>query len=118
MSSTIKRVLALLLALAIVFPPAAQAGSLKLGMKFTAARKLLLSQSWQPVNVHSGEAYEYIGIETALAKAQVLEVDSCAIDRPLCIFNYRKDTACLRLITRGERLTDMRVESWSDACPN
>lgn len=97
--------------------PAAQAGTLNKGVSFTEARVQLIGRGWTPVNVHASDNYEYIGTETALIGAHIDEVESCAMDRPMCIFNYRRGRRCLRLVTQGEELPDMRVESWSFRCP-
>jgi hypothetical protein len=109
---------ALLLALVMTLPAIVQAKEISIGMKFRTARKLLITEAWQPVDVHAGEAYEYMGTETALAKANIHELESCAMDRPLCIFNYRKGEACLRLVTEGEHINSMRVRSWTSDCPD
>lgn len=98
--------------------PCAYAGGLKKGAFFSDARAQLVKQGWRPVDTHTGEAFEPIGLESELLAAQILEVESCAVDRPLCIFNYKRDKRCLRVITTGEELSELRVQSWSSTCPN
>ena len=110
-------VVAVLSALAVFAVPSAQAGPLKKGAPFAQARTQLVKEGWRPVNVHAGEDYDYLGVETALIEAKILEVESCAVDRALCIFNYQRGKRCLRVVTSGEELPSMSVESWSSRCP-
>lgn len=112
-----KLVAIVLLILSILAVPVVQAGTLRKGIPFTQARTQLIKHGWRPVNIHAGESYEYIGTETALIESHIYELESCAVDRPLCIFNYHRGKRCLRLVTHGEVLPDMRVESWSSSCP-
>ena len=89
----------------------------KPGMRFLKARAMLQASGWRPVDVHLKDGYEFIGVEKRLKARHVDEVESCAIDRGLCIFNYKQGARCMRLIARGEKVGGMRVESWSHACP-
>jgi len=93
------------------------AGALRKGESFEQVRANLIERGWKPINVHAGESYVYIGTESVLIAAHVDEAESCAVDRPLCIFNYRRGTRCLRLMTQGETLPNMRVAGWSYRCP-
>lgn len=68
--------------------PSAYASSLKKGGLLTEARAQLIKRGWRPVDRRAWEAYEPIGVETELRAARIMEVESCAIDRPLCIFSY------------------------------
>jgi hypothetical protein len=86
-------------------------------MAFLKARAMLQASGWRPVDVHLDDAYEFIGVEKKLKARHVDEVESCAMDRGLCIFNYKKRARCIRLIARGEEIGGMRVDSWSHACP-
>jgi hypothetical protein len=92
-------------------------GELTQGMPFPAVRRLLLASQWQPVSVAQGADHAYLGVEHALIAARIREVESCAIDKAVCIFNYARGGRCLRLFTQGEAITDMRVSHWTDACP-
>lgn len=103
--------------LALVSATGAQAQDLIAGERFSAARSRLIERGWRPVNVHRGESAEYIGTEAALIAADVLEVEGCAIDRARCIFNYARGRRCLRVITSGEEVAALRIESWSPNCP-
>src|SRR5476651_623356 len=95
------------------FSTSAVAKELEEGMHLIAARKLLISKGWRPIKTNP----VYGGTEKILINAHIKEVESCAMDTPLCIFNYKKDDKCLRLYTEGEEIKDMRVTSWSDDCP-
>lgn len=106
--------LALLL---VAFSACAKEIDLRPGMAFLKARAMLQASGWRPVDVHVDDGYEFIGVEKKLKARHVDEVESCAIDRGLCIFNYKKSARCIRLIARGEEVGGMRVVSWSPACP-
>jgi hypothetical protein len=95
----------------------ASTDGLKKGQGFLKARKALQEHGWKPVDVHASDGYEFIGVERILRDSKIYEVDSCAIDKALCIFSYKKNGKCLRLLTHGEELTDMKVDSWSNDCP-
>ena len=111
-----KEIVFMMLLAGIVFPANVYAKQLKKGMTLSAARSLLIHKGWRAVNVHDGEKYEYVGIENVLIKANFKEVESCAIDKAVCIFNYKKGDKCLRLFTHGEEIRDMRVISWTCDC--
>lgn len=110
-------VVAALSVLSVLAWPDAQAGTLKKGAPFMATRAQLLKEGWRPVNVHAGEEYPYMGTESALIEAKVVEVESCAVDRPLCILHYQRDKRCLRVITSGEEVPSMTIDSWTSRCP-
>lgn len=118
MRSFAKKAICLLILVLLAFPSAGYSDELKKGMKFLAARKLLIKSKWQPVNVHKDKDYTFIGVENELIKAHIEEVENCAIDKAICQFNYRKKNKCLRLFTQGERIEDMRVYHWTDECPD
>ncbi len=90
---------------------------LRVGMPFLEARSVLQKAHWMPVDVHTNDGYEFIGVERKLKDRNIDEVESCAIDAAICIFNYRKNQECIRLLTHGEEINDMRVRSWSNTCP-
>ena len=85
---------------------------------FERTRRMLIDENWQPVNIHKTDGYEYTGSERRLLKKGYHEVESCAMDKPYCIFNYAKNGECLRLITFGEQIKDMKTYQWSDECPS
>jgi len=94
---------------------------LKTGMSFSHARKLLLKKGWTPVHLHSKSLASEVGTqEGILIKKGIYEVDICSMDAgALCNLFYKKKQACLRVTTRGETLTYMRVIDWETAssCP-
>jgi NAD-dependent dihydropyrimidine dehydrogenase PreA subunit len=106
--------LALLL---VAFNACAKEIDLRPGMAFLKARAMLQAGGWRPVDMHANDGYEFIGVEKKLKARHVNEIESCAIDRGLCIFNYKKSARCIRLIARGEDVGGMRIDSWSHACP-
>ena len=114
----IKIVVYLLLLVVIFIPVAVHAKDLKKGMSFLAARKLLIHKGWNPINVHDGMNFPYIGIDKTLIIAHIEEVEACAMDRAVCIFNYKKGEKCFRLFTQGEEIKDMRVTYWTNDCPD
>ena len=111
-----KKVIHLLLLLVVVSSTAVHAKELKKGMPFLTARHALINAGWLPINVHEDKTYPYIGTENDLIDAHIKEVEHCAMDQPLCIFNYKKNDKCLRLFTRGEEIKDMRVYHWTYEC--
>jgi len=112
------KIAVLLLLLLVFFPPVAvHSRELKKGMSFLSARKLLIHNGWRPINAHEGEKFRYMGgIDGTLIDAHILEVESCAMDKALCIFNYKKGAKCLRLFTQGEEIKNMRVTHWKYVC--
>ncbi|MBC8017318.1 MAG: hypothetical protein H7X83_02210 [Verrucomicrobia bacterium] len=118
MSNLANIIVHLLFLLVIVSPTAVHAKELKKGMPFLAARTLLLHKGWRPINVHEGDNFSYIGIDKILVKANIKEVESCAMDKAVCIFNYKKCDKCLRLFTQGEKIKGMRVYEWTYDCPD
>jgi hypothetical protein len=90
---------------------------IKRDMPFKKARARLFKMGWHPVNLHHGKDHEFIGTEKLLEKARIFEFESCAIDRALCIMNYKRGKRCLKVIVRGETLQAMRVDSWDSECP-
>ena len=113
-----KKIVHLLLLLVIISPIAVDAKELKKGMQFLVARHLLIDGGWQPINLHKYDNNEYFGATSDLINAHIMEVESCAMDQLFCIFNYKKSGKCLRLVTRGEEIKDMRVYHWTYECPD
>lgn len=118
MKNLSKIILYLMLLLVIFFQSVVYAKELRKGMPFMAARKLLVHKGWRPINVHEGESSRYMGdIDGTLIDAHILEVESCAMDKAVCIFNYKKGNMCIRVFTQGEEIKDMRVTHWKYECP-
>lgn len=103
--------------LLVAFGACAKDTELRPGMAFLKARAMLQANGWRPANVHLNDGYEFIGVEKKLKAMHIDEIESCAIDRGLCIFNYKKNARCIRLIAQGEQVGGMRVDHWSHACP-
>jgi hypothetical protein len=101
-----------------ILPVFAGAAEIKTGMPLTKARQVLIANKWQPVNVHRTDGYQYIGIEKKLIKKNFTEVESCAVDRPYCIFNYKRSGKCLRVTAKGENISDMRITKLGNTCPD
>jgi hypothetical protein len=114
MNCSVKRY-ALILPLLLILA-SARTGSqeLKKGESFRVSRSHLLKDGWKPVPYHN--KYERVGIERELEQARIVEIESCAVDIPLCDFNYKKADLCLHLITWGETLADLKVYRWSNEC--
>ena len=85
---------------------------------FTQVRARLIKDKWKPVPMHLDDQYGYEGVEKHLVKRGYKEVDSCSIDSSRCILYYKKGKQCLRLDTIGEQVKFMKVEQWSNECPD
>ena len=107
--------LVLLIACALC-APWAQAAALKKGRLFPKVRQELIASGWQPVRLRAEKRDSVIGVETELLREGVLEVESCAMDKAVCLFNYRRKGRCLPVITRGEAYAGMRVQGWRGGC--
>ncbi|MBT1072774.1 hypothetical protein [Pelotalea chapellei] len=105
----------LLILLVIVLPTAVHAKELEIGMSIFAARKLLINKGWRPINIKD-KILPNSELEKSFLNAHIIEVESCAMDMPSCIFNYKKGDKCLRLYTLGEEIKDMRVNYWTYDC--
>ena len=112
-----KIIVRLLLMLVIVFTAAVHAKELEIGMPIFAASKLIINKGWRPATVKI-KILPNTEIEKSFQNAHIIEVESCAMDRPSCIFNYKKGNKCLRLFTQGEEIKDMRVSYWTYDCPS
>ncbi len=107
------KILALLLFLLMfIFPSSICAKDLRKGMPFLTARKSLIRNGWRPVKTKP----VYGAVEKILIDAHITEVESCAMDKAVCILNYRKGNKCLRLFIKGEEIKDMYVYEWSNDC--
>jgi len=91
--------------------------SLKKGMFYTAAMKELRRSGWSPRKMHVKNEYTFIGIENTLRTHGVNGIESCAVDRPVCILHYVKSNMCLRVFTWGEEFKELRIDSWDRECP-
>lgn len=86
------------------------------GMLFPDARLVLIRAGWQPNDVHINDGYEFVGVEKKLRDSKIPEIESCAVDKAICIFNYKSGSKCIRLITQGEEISEMRVKGSLTNC--
>jgi hypothetical protein len=68
--------------------------------------------------MHAKNEYTYIGIENTMLRHSVKGIESCAVDRPVCILHYKKGKLCLRVFTWGEEFKDLKVDTWDRKCPS
>ena len=116
-----RRLVGIVLAIALLTGAHAQE-ILKKDMRFSSARAALLRHGWQPLRMHAASvaASEREVLEKTLIRHGIVEVDSCSVDAgSLCNFFYKRDDSCMRVMTRGEQLKDLRVRYWEtlSACP-
>jgi hypothetical protein len=90
---------------------------LKKGMPYQAAKRELRRGGWSPRKMHTKDDYAYVGIENTMRAYGVSGIESCALDRPICILHYVKSNMCLRVFTWGEEFKDLKIDSWDRACP-
>jgi hypothetical protein len=90
--------------------------ALNIGEPFAKARAELYANGWRADPLAHAASGEYMGLDRELVQSGFTEVDYCSVDKSLCVLQYTKGTACLRLHTRGEHIRWMKVESWSDDC--
>lgn len=86
------------------------------GEKFVKARTGLLAQGWRADPRAHASSGEYSGVDRQLIQAGFDEVDFCSMGKSLCVLQYVRGDACLRLHTQGEQIRAMKVVSWSSAC--
>jgi hypothetical protein len=90
----------------------------KNGMSFKQANAELRRSGWHVRAVHTKDGYEYSGTETTMKDHGVKGVESCAMDRPVCIVHYAKRNMCLRIITWGEEFKGLTIDNWDRECPS
>ncbi|HEY9101217.1 hypothetical protein [Chitinimonas sp.] len=105
-----------LLALTLAQPVLAT--GLTLGMDFGVARRSVIKQGWRPTPMHAGDGYVYSAQERAILHRGMRELDSCAMDRPYCVFYYQRHGECLALTTNGEQPSSLVLASWRNECPD
>lgn len=96
---------------------ATHAQAVKDGMPFLQARKNVMREGWSPRKTHINDGYDFSRTEKNLLRRGLSEVESCAMDRPYCVFNYERAGQCFRVVTVGEDVRDMKVAQWSNDCP-
>jgi len=90
--------------------------ALKAGEPFIKARKQIYAAGWRADPLAHVSSGEYMGLERQLVETGYTEVDSCSEGLSLCIFQYTRGDACLRLQTQGEQIRWMKVDQWSSDC--
>lgn len=88
---------------------------LKKDMPFTEARKALLKHHWKPQKTK--RQTEHFAVDKILLKKKIIEVDICTVDS-FCIFNYKKNNECLKVVAHGENLNDLTITNWDSSCPD
>lgn len=83
-----------------------------IGKDYVSARNSLARIGWIPVrhvDLHSMDWGKEI-------QQKFPEMDSCAMDRPVCSFSFRKKGKCLRVITSGENTKSLLVNAIVHDC--
>ena len=88
---------------------------LKKEMPFIEARKALLLHHWKPQKTK--RQTEHFAVDKMLLKKNIVEVDICTVDS-FCIFNYKKNNECLKVVAHGENLNDLIITNWDFSCPD
>lgn len=94
----------------------ANSAELQAGESFVKARTRLVAAGWQADSRAHLSSGEYIGLDRLLVQGGYSEVDYCSVGKSLCVFQYIKGEACLRVHTQGEQILSMKVEHWSNDC--
>lgn len=91
---------------------------LKKGMKASVARRLVLKDHWIPNRSRHARKTPMLSIEKPFIKKGFVEIEVCAVDRPVCVLKYRKKQVCLEVGIEGEEgePDSMRVTGWTHAC--
>jgi hypothetical protein len=121
--NAIKHVIFIILLQCLLAPAFIHAKELEIGMPFLDGRKLLIREGWRPLASES--IFPYPEAEEAFHRLKIFEVESCAMDAPVCAFNYKKDDTCLQLFTYGAEIKGvteikkgMHIYNWSYSCPD
>jgi hypothetical protein len=90
---------------------------LKEGMSYETAASELRRSGWTARTMHAKSEYTYIGIENTMLSHGVKGIESCAVDRPVCLIHYTKGDKCLRVVTWGEEFKNLKIDTWDHECP-
>ena len=85
-----------------------------IGRDYASARKLLIRAHWVPVHHSEMQTMEL----DRKVQRKYPEIDSCAIDKPVCSFSFKKAGKCLRIITWGEEMKSFEVNAIAHGCLN
>jgi hypothetical protein len=93
------------------FAVAAEAETL-IGRDYASARKILIKDNWIPAH--------YVELQTMEHDRKIQrkypEMDSCAMDKPVCSFSFKKAGRCMRVITWGEEIESFKVNAIVHEC--
>lgn len=89
-----------------VFASGTESKSL-IGKSYRSARGALIKNGWTPISLKS---VYLMGWEREI-QGKYPELESCAVDRPVCLFSFIKRRECLRVITLGERVESFAVSA-------
>lgn len=102
----------------LLFAPNATAGRFDpeslVGTDYLSARKKLIKEGWAPVRYIDPQLMD----REKKIQRKFPELDSCAIDKPVCSLSYRKQGKCLRVITWGEDMKSFEVNAIAHDCSN
>lgn len=94
-------------------PVAAAAGQEALiGRDYASARKMLIKDRWVPVRHTEIQTMEH----DRKIQRKYPEMDSCAIDKPVCSFSFKRAGKCARIITWGEEMKAFKVDAVVHDC--
>lgn len=83
-----------------------------LGQSYASARKALIKDRWVPVH-HSEVQLE---LHDRKIQRRYPELDSCAMDKPVSSFSFKKAGKCMRIITWGEEMESFTVNTITHEC--
>jgi hypothetical protein len=86
------------------------------GMGAQAARRAVLQHGWVSDRTPHSRSVPAWGLQQRLLLQGFAEVESCAVDRPVCLLKYARHTACLEVVVEGESARHMRVTAWTQDC--
>jgi hypothetical protein len=84
-----------------------------IGIPYSIARARLAGMGWGPAHEPVADLLEWAKRIQGLYP----ELDGCAVDKPVCSFSFlNKAGDCLRLITKGESIEGLVVDSIAHDC--
>ena len=89
---------------------------LREGMTASAARQQLRQRHWVPDRSAHTRSIPMWGQDKRLYQKGFTEIESCAVDRPVCLLKYRRQHTCLEVVIEGEQVQHMRVTGWTQQC--
>jgi hypothetical protein len=91
---------------------------LKKGMKISVARRLILKDKWIPNRSRQAHEIPMLSMEKRFYKKGFVEIEACAVDRPICLLKYKKKQVCLAVDFEGdeENPDSMQVAAWTHDC--